>query len=157
MAGDFPRLVAGDNAPEIDLFDQDGKAFKLSNLRGTKVIAYFYPAAGSPGCTKEAADFQDSLEEFKKLGFTVVGTSPDDVKKIKSFQEAHELEFTLLSDPDFVAHKAFGAFGEKVLYGRTFRGALRSTVIIDENGVVIDALYSVASTGHTKALLELLS
>jgi len=157
MAEEFPRLKALDVAPEISLLDQDSKPFKLSDYLGQKVIAYFYPAAGSPGCTKEAADFQDSLEDFKKLGFSVVGISPDDVARIKSFQESHELEFALLSDPDFVAHKAFGAFGEKTLYGRKFRGALRSTVIIDEKGQVIDALYSVSSTGHTKALLKLLS
>lgn len=157
MGGEFKRLEQGDSAPEISLMDQDGNQFRLSESLGTKTIAYFYPAAGSPGCTKEAADFQGNLKEFSRLGYEIVGISPDPVSKIKDFQEAHELEFRLLSDPDFTAHKAFGAYGEKVLYGRTFRGALRSTIILDEAGKVEHALYNVKATGHTNMLLRKIS
>lgn len=157
MGGEFKRLIAGDVAPEIALLNQDGNEFLLSESIGKKTIVYFYPAAGSPGCTKEAADFQDRLQEFKDLGFSIVGISPDSVAKIKTFQEAHDLEFDLLSDPEFAAHKAYGAYGEKVLYGRTFRGALRSTIIIDELGKVQEALYNVKATGHTNMLLKKIS
>lgn len=157
MGGEFKRLIAGDVAPEIALLNQDGNEFLLSESLGKKTIVYFYPAAGSPGCTKEAADFQDRLQEFKDLGFSIVGISPDSVAKIKTFQEAHDLEFDLLSDPEFAAHKAYGAYGEKVLYGRTFRGALRSTIIIDELGKVQEALYNVKATGHTNMLLKKIS
>ena len=157
MGGEFKRLIAGDVAPEIALLNQDGNEFLLTESLGKKTIVYFYPAAGSPGCTKEAADFQDRLQEFKDLGFSIVGISPDSVAKIKTFQEAHDLEFDLLSDPEFAAHKAYGAYGEKVLYGRTFRGALRSTIIIDELGKVQEALYNVKATGHTNMLLKKIS
>ena len=157
MGGEFKRLIAGDVAPEIAMLNQDGNEFLLSESLGKKTIVYFYPAAGSPGCTKEAADFQDRLQEFKDLGFSIVGISPDSVAKIKTFQEAHDLEFDLLSDPEFAAHKAYGAYGEKVLYGRTFRGALRSTIIIDELGKVQEALYNVKATGHTNMLLKKIS
>ena len=157
MGGEFKRLIAGDVAPEIALLNQDGNEFLLSESLGKKTIVYFYPAAGSPGCTKEAADFQDRSQEFKDLGFSIVGISPDSVAKIKTFQEAHDLEFDLLSDPEFAAHKAYGAYGEKVLYGRTFRGALRSTIIIDELGKVQEALYNVKATGHTNMLLKKIS
>jgi thioredoxin-dependent peroxiredoxin len=157
VGGEFKRLVVGDAAPEIALLDQDSMKYQLSKTLGTKTIVYFYPAAGSPGCTKEAADFQDHLQEFENLGYSIVGISPDSVAKIKTFQEAHDLEFPLLSDPDFAAHKAYGAYGEKVLYGRTFRGALRSTIIIDETGKVQEALYNVKATGHTNMLLKKIS
>lgn len=157
MGGEFKRLVVGDAAPEIALLNQDSEKYQLSSTLGTKTIVYFYPAAGSPGCTKEAADFQDHLQEFKNLGYSIVGISPDSVAKIKTFQEAHDLEFPLLSDSDFAAHKAYGAYGEKVLYGRTFRGALRSTIIIDETGKVQEALYNVKATGHTNMLLKKIS
>jgi len=157
VGGEFKRLVVGEAAPEIALLNQDSEKYQLSSTLGTKTIVYFYPAAGSPGCTKEAADFQDHLQEFENLGYSIVGISPDSVAKIKTFQEAHDLQFPLLSDPDFAAHKAYGAYGEKVLYGRTFRGALRSTIIIDETGKVQEALYNVKATGHTNMLLKKIS
>jgi peroxiredoxin Q/BCP len=120
-------------------------------------VLYFYPAAGSPGCTKEAADFQEALGEFTKLGYRILGVSPDSVKRLKDFEDAHELTFSLLSDPEVVAHKAFGAYGEKSLYGRLYKGALRSTIIIDESGVVEQALYNVKATGHVNMLLKRLA
>ncbi len=150
------RLQVGDKAPDFKLSDQDGKPQALEAISG-KAVIYFYPAAGSPGCSKEAADFQDALAEFESLGYRVIGISPDDVAKLKEFEDSHELTFSLLSDPDLSAHKAYGAFGEKNLYGRLYRGVLRSKIVIDENQVVTHALYNVKATGHTKMLLRLLS
>jgi peroxiredoxin Q/BCP len=154
MSNEVQRLVPGAKAPEFNLLDQDGKSVSLSDLFGTKTVLYFYPAAGSPGCTKEAADFQDALPEFQAKGYQIVGVSPDSVKKLKSFEDAHELTFKLLSDENMEAHRAYGAYGEKSLYGRIYKGALRSTILIDENGVVSDALYNVKATGHTNMLLK---
>lgn len=154
MSNEVQRLVPGAKAPEFNLLDQDGKSVSLSDLFGTKTVLYFYPAAGSPGCTKEAADFQDALPEFQAKGYQIVGVSPDSVKKLKSFEDAHELTFKLLSDENMEAHRAYGAYGEKSLYGRIYKGALRSTILIDEYGVVSDALYNVKATGHTNMLLK---
>ena len=151
------RLQNGDSAPEFSLLDQNGNSLSLVDLRGQKSIIYFYPAAGSPGCSKEAADFQDALNDFESLGYRVVGISPDPVAKLKEFEDSHNLTFTLLSDPEIEAHKAYGAFGDKTLYGRFYRGVLRSTIVIDENQIVTHALYNVKATGHTKMLLRLLA
>lgn len=144
-------------APDFDLLDQNNKSLSLSSLAGGKNIIYFYPAAGSPGCSKEAADFQDALAEFEAIGYRVIGISPDPTDKLKEFEDSHQLTFSLLSDPDLVAHKAYGAFGEKSLYGRLYRGVLRSTIVVDENGVVTHCFYNVKATGHTKMLMRLLS
>lgn len=154
MSNEVQRLIPGANAPDFKLLDQDGKAVTLGDLLGTKTVLYFYPAAGSPGCTKEAADFQDALPQFTAKGYQIVGVSPDSVKKLKSFEDAHELTFKLLSDESMDAHRAYGAYGEKSLYGRIYKGALRSTILIDENGVVSDAMYNVKATGHTNMLLK---
>ena len=151
------RLQNGDSAPEFSLLDQNGNSLSLVDLRGQKSIIYFYPAAGSPGCSKEAADFQDALNDFESLGYRVIGISPDPVAKLKEFEDSHNLTFTLLSDPEIEAHKAYGAFGDKTLYGRFYRGVLRSTIVIDENQIVTHALYNVKATGHTKMLLRLLA
>ncbi|BDP99963.1 peroxiredoxin [Aquiluna sp. KACHI24] len=154
MSDVVQRLSPGDKAPDFSLLNQDGETKSLSDLLGTKTVLYFYPAAGSPGCTKEAADFQDALPQFEAKGYKIVGVSPDPVKKLKSFEDAHELTFALLSDENMDAHRAYGAYGEKSLYGRIYKGALRSTILIDENGVVVDALYNVKATGHTNMLLK---
>ena len=154
MSNEVQRLIPGAKAPDFKLLDQDGKAVTLGDLLGTKTVLYFYPAAGSPGCTKEAADFQDALPQFTAKGYQIVGVSPDSVKKLKSFEDAHELTFKLLSDENMDAHRAYGAYGEKSLYGRIYKGALRSTILIDENGVVSDAMYNVKATGHTNMLLK---
>lgn len=151
------RLQVGEKAPDFVLQDQNGDEFASQTLLGSKNIIYFYPAAGSPGCSKEAADFQDALSEFDAIGYRVIGISPDGISKLKEFEDSHQLTFSLLSDPDIEAHKAYGAFGEKSLYGRLYRGVLRSTIVIDENQVVTHALYNVKATGHTKMLLRLLS
>jgi thioredoxin-dependent peroxiredoxin len=151
------RLEAGAKAPAFSVPNQDGVKTTLADLLGSKAILYFYPAAGSPGCTKEAADFQEALPEFDKLGYRIVGISPDSVERIKNFEDAHDLTFTLLSDTEMTMHKAFGAHGEKSLYGRIYRGALRSTIVLDEAGTVTHALYNVKATGHTNMLLRKLA
>jgi peroxiredoxin Q/BCP len=151
------RLVQGSKAPAFALLDQNAQEFSSEQLKGQKAILYFYPAAGSPGCSKEAADFQDRIDEFTSAGYQVIGISPDEPAKLKDFEDAQQLTFPLLSDPDFVAHKAFGAFGVKSLYGRTYEGVLRSTVIVDEDFTVVDAFYSVKATGHVDMLLKTIS
>lgn len=148
------RLTPGVKAPAFSLLDQNGQEFSSSNLAGKKAILYFYPAAGSPGCSKEAADFQDRISEFTAAGYEVIGISPDEPARLKDFEDAQQLTFPLLSDPDFAAHQAYGAFGTKTLYGRTYRGVLRSTAIVDEHFNVVDAFYSVKSTGHVDMLLR---
>jgi peroxiredoxin Q/BCP len=121
-------------------------------LLAKPTILFFFPAAGSPGCTKEAADFQDHLEDFADKGYQVVGVSPDSSKRLKEFALAHDLTFELLSDPEIAAHRAVGAYGEKSLYGRIYRGVLRSTVITGADGKVEQAMYNVKATGHTNML-----
>jgi peroxiredoxin Q/BCP len=151
------RLVQGSIAPAFKLLDQNGKEFSSEKLKGQKAILYFYPAAGSPGCSKEAADFQDRIAEFTNAGYQVIGISPDEPAKLKDFEDAQQLTFPLLSDPDFAAHKAFGAFGTKSLYGRTYEGVLRSTTIVDENYKVVESFYNVKATGHVDLLLKTIS
>ena len=147
------RLVPGDKVPEFELQDQNGVVTCSSELFKTPTILYFFPAAGSPGCTKEASDFESRMDEFDARGYQIVGVSPDSVERLKSFEEAHEISFTLLSDPDVSAHKAFGAHGEKSLYGRLYKGVLRSTILI-KDGKIQEALYNVKATGHTNMLLR---
>ena len=157
MTESGPRLEPGDIAPDFNLLNQDSTPVSLSRtLAGKPSVLYFYPAAASPGCSKEASDFQESLEDFTKAGFQIVGISPDDPAKLKSFEESHDLTFELLSDPALDAHKAYGAFGEKNLYGRLYKGVLRSTVVVDENAKVLHALYNVKATGHVNMLKKLL-
>lgn len=153
MTEEVQRLQPGDNLPEFELMDQNGQLVRSKELFQIPTILYFFPAAGSPGCTKEASDFESHLGDFDSRGYQIVGVSPDPVERLKSFEEAHEISFKLLSDPDVVAHKAFGAHGEKSLYGRLYKGVLRSTILI-RDGKVQDALYNVKATGHTNMLLR---
>jgi peroxiredoxin Q/BCP len=146
------RLEAGNTAPSFTLPDQDGKDISLSDFAGKKVILYFYPAAATPGCTKEACDFNDNLNFFKKAGFTVLGVSPDAPEKLAKFKKAESLNFSLLSDPELELHKTYGAFGKKSMYGREYEGVIRSTFAIDEKGKISLALYNVKATGHVAML-----
>lgn len=146
------NLEIGDKAPVFTVLDQDGKKVKLSDYKGKKVILYFYPAASTPGCTKEACDFNDNLNPFKKAGYTVLGISPDPVTKLKKFQTNQDLNFPLLSDEDLEVHKIYGAYGAKKLYGREYVGVIRSTFVIDEKGKIELALYNVKATGHVASL-----
>lgn len=153
---ELQKLEVGTNAPAFTVLDQDGKSVSLADFKGKKTILYFFPAASTPGCTKEACDFNDNLNPFKDAGYTVLGISPDQVKKLKTFQVNQELNFPLLSDPELDVHKAYGAYGVKKLYGREYTGVLRSTFAIDENGVITLALYNVKATGHVVMLRKLL-
>ena len=146
------RLEPGNKAPEFSLPNQDEKAIKLSGFAGKKVIVYFYPAAATPGCTKEACDFEESLNVFKKSGYEVVGISPDKPAKLAKFVKDQNLHFDLLSDEDLTVHKAYGAYGMKKLYGREYEGVLRSTFVLDEKGAVVLGLYNVKATGHVDML-----
>jgi peroxiredoxin Q/BCP len=146
------RLEAGNTAPSLTLPDQDGKDVSLSDFAGKKVILYFYPAASTPGCTKQACDFRDNLGSLEKSGYVVLGVSKDSLAKLKKFEDAESLTFPLLSDPELTVHNAYGTYGEKSMYGKTVLGVIRSTFVIDEQGKIELALYNVKATGHVEAL-----
>ncbi|MDT7703468.1 MAG: thioredoxin-dependent peroxiredoxin [Pseudonocardiales bacterium] len=146
------RLSEGDQAPEFTLPDADGKPVSLAERRGRKVLVYFYPAASTPGCTKEACDFRDNLAELNDAGIDVLGVSPDKPAKLAKFRDAEELTFPLLSDVDKEVLTAWGAFGEKQMYGKTVTGVIRSTFLVDEEGRIEAALYNVRATGHVAKL-----
>ena len=146
------RLVPGDAAPDFTLPTDDGGSVSLQDLRGRKVIVYFYPAAMTPGCTKQACDFTDSLDALRGEGYEVLGISPDKPEKLARFRERDSLTITLLSDPDKSVLGAYGAFGEKKMYGKTVQGVIRSTVVVDEEGKVEVAQYNVKATGHVAKL-----
>ncbi|WP_395103369.1 thioredoxin-dependent thiol peroxidase [Actinomadura sp. SCN-SB] len=146
------RLEPGDVAPDFELSDADGATVSLASLRGRRVILYFYPAALTPGCTKEAVDFQGSLPELEAAGVTVVGISPDEPRKLAKFREKEGLTFPLLSDPDAKVLQEYGAYGEKKLYGRVVVGVIRSTFLIDAEGKIEKAYYNVRATGHVDRL-----
>ena len=146
------RLQPGDHAPAFSLSDDEGNTVSLSDFAGRKVIVYFYPAAMTPGCTKQACDFSESLESLQSQGYEVVGISKDAPAKLAKFRERDSLTIPLLSDQGLEAHHAYGAWGEKKLYGKTVEGVIRSTFVIDEDGVVTHALYNVKATGHVAKL-----
>jgi peroxiredoxin Q/BCP len=146
------RLTAGDPAPDFTLPDADGKPVSLSDYRGRRVIVYFYPAASTPGCTKQACDFRDNLSELGTAGLDVIGISPDKPAKLAKFRDAQGLTFPLLSDPEKEVLDAWGVFGEKKLYGKTMVGVIRSTFVIDADGKVEVAQYGVRATGHVAKL-----
>ena len=150
------RLESGAKAPAFSLPNQNEKAVTLASLAGKKAIIYFYPAAATPGCTKEACDFNDNLNPFKKAGYTVLGISPDAPSKLLKFKQNQDLNFPLLSDPELEVHKTYGAFGTKSMYGKTYEGVIRSTFAIDEKGKITLALYNVKATGHVAMLRKLL-
>jgi peroxiredoxin Q/BCP len=151
------RLSPGDQAPDFTLPDADGKPVALADYRGRKVIVYFYPAAGTPGCTKQACDFRDNLASLGGAGMDVLGISPDAPAKLAKFRDAQELTFPLLSDPERTVLDAYAAYGEKTLYGKKMQGVIRSTFVVDEDGKIEQALYNVKATGHVAALRKKLS
>jgi thioredoxin-dependent peroxiredoxin len=146
------RLSTGDPAPDFTLPTDDGRTVSLADLRGRKVIVYFYPAAMTPGCTKQACDFTDSLASLEREGYAVLGISPDSPAKLATFRERDSLGITLLSDPDRSVMRSYAAFGEKKLYGKTVEGVIRSTFVVDEEGKVSHAFYNVKATGHVAKL-----
>jgi peroxiredoxin Q/BCP len=146
------KLAPGDVAPEFSLADADGRTVSLSSLRGQRVIVYFYPAAMTPGCTKEACDFRDNLGALAGAGLTVLGISPDSPEKLSKFRDKESLNFTLLADPDRAVQQAYGAYGEKMMYGKKTTGVIRSTFVIAADGTVERAYYNVKATGHVERL-----
>ncbi|MFJ6565902.1 thioredoxin-dependent thiol peroxidase [Streptomyces sp. NPDC091292] len=151
------RLQPGDTAPAFTLSDADGNEVSLADHKGRKVIVYFYPAALTPGCTKQACDFTDNLDVLAGAGYDVIGISPDKPEKLAKFREKEHLKVTLLADPDRTVLTEYGAFGEKKLYGKTVTGVIRSTFVVDEDGKVERALYNVKATGHVAKILKDLS
>ncbi|MDF2052205.1 thioredoxin-dependent thiol peroxidase [Arthrobacter sp. Cr_A7] len=146
------RLVTGDEAPGFTLKDSTGKDVSLSPGAGRHRIVYFYPAASTPGCTKEACDFRDSLASLQSAGYDVLGISPDPVDKLAKFAASEELSFPLLSDQDHAVADAYGAWGEKKNYGKIYQGLIRSTIVVDPEGKVALAQYNVRATGHVAKL-----
>ena len=146
------RLEPGDKAPAFSLPDDTGAAVGLDDFAGRKVIVYFYPAAMTPGCTTQACDFSDNINTLRGEGYEVLGISPDSPAKLAKFREKDGLSITLLSDEDRAVMDAYAAFGEKKLYGKTVEGVIRSTVVVDEEGVVSHAFYNVKATGHVAKL-----
>ena len=147
------RLEAGLTAPDFTLPSDNGGSVTLSALRGQNIILYFYPAAMTPGCTTEACDFRDNLARLSSRGFTVLGISKDPLDRLVRFRERDHLTFPLLSDADLTVH---GAYGEKKLYGKVYEGVIRSTFVIDGDGVIRVARYNVRAKGHVDSLLRAL-
>ncbi|MGW4486547.1 thioredoxin-dependent thiol peroxidase [Amycolatopsis sp. NPDC004368] len=148
------RLSPGDAAPDFTLSDSAGKSVSLSDFRGQSVVVYFYPAAMTPGCTKQACDFRDNLAELGGAGYQILGISPDSPEKLAKFVEKEQLTFPLLADPDKQVLNAYGAFGEKKNYGRVYEGVIRSTFVVDAEGKIAKALYNVRATGHVAKLIR---
>ncbi|NEC85775.1 thioredoxin-dependent thiol peroxidase [Streptomyces sp. SID12501] len=148
------RLQPGDVAPAFTLPDADGNEVSLADHKGRKVIVYFYPAALTPGCTKQACDFTDNLDVLAGAGYDVIGISPDKPEKLAKFREKENLKVTLLGDTEKTVLQAYGAFGEKMNYGKTYVGVIRSTIIVDEEGKVDQALYNVRATGHVAKIIK---
>lgn len=146
------RLAPGDLAPTFTLPDADGNPVSLDSYRGTRTIVYFYPAAMTKGCTTQACDFRDNLDSLQAAGFAVLGISPDPPEKLAEFRERDALTFPLLGDEDKAVIMAYGVFGERQLYGKTFEGVIRSTFVIAPDGTVERALYDVKATGHVARL-----
>jgi len=146
------RLAPGDAAPDFTLPDADGNEVTLSSMRGRRVIVYFYPAAMTPGCTKQACDFRDSLASLAATGFAVIGISPDSPAKLAKFRDRDGLNFPLLSDPKHEVLEAYAAYGEKLLYGKKSVGVIRSTFVVGPDGKIEQAQYGVKATGHVARL-----
>ena len=148
------RLSPGDDAPDLTLPDSEGKEVSLRDFRGQSVVVYFYPAASTPGCTKQACDFRDNLAELNDAGYQVIGVSPDKQAKLAKFVENEKLTFPLLGDPDKTVIEAWGAYGEKKNYGKTYMGVIRSTFVVDPEGKIAHAFYNVRATGHVAKLIR---
>ncbi|MGH9046310.1 MAG: thioredoxin-dependent thiol peroxidase [Acidimicrobiales bacterium] len=148
------RLEVGDKAPTFSLLDQDNQKVALKDLKGKPAVVYFYPADDTPGCTKEACQFNENLTTFNRAGIKVIGISPDGAVKHQRFREKYALKFPLVSDPEHTVMEAFGAWGEKTMYGKKTVGVIRSTFLLDEKGVIAKAWYNVRADGHAAKVLE---
>jgi len=151
------KLEIGAKAPAFSLQNQDGETVSLSDFDGKKVIVYFYPAAGTPGCTTQACDFRDNINSLASAGYQVLGVSKDSVADLKKFKEEQGLNFPLLSDLDLTVHNLYAAYGEKNLYGKVVTGVLRSTFVLNDDSTIQLALYNVKATGHVASLRKKLS
>lgn len=150
------RLEPGSVAPAFTLADQDDHEVSLAQFRGRRVVLFFYPAAMTPGCTAEACDFRDSTVALERAGYVVLGISRDQPEKLQRFRAKEGLDYPLLSDPDHAVHLAYGAWGEKMNYGKVIQGVIRSTFVVDEKGNIVHALYNVRAKGHVARLRRLL-
>ena len=148
------RLSPGDEAPDFTLPDSEGNEVSLRDFRGRSVVVYFYPAASTPGCTKQACDFRDNLAELNDAGYQVIGISPDTQAKLAKFVSNDGLTFPLLGDPEKTVIEAWGAYGEKKNYGKTYLGVIRSTFVVDAEGKIANAWYNVRATGHVAKLIR---
>jgi len=148
----MPRLETGQTAPAFTLKDHTGRSVSLSDFIGRNLIIFFYPAAMTPGCTTEACDFRDSLVRLQRAGYDVVGISPDQPDKLTKFVDKESLTYPLLSDPDRRVMDAYGAYGEKTLYGKKVTGVIRSTIVVGPDGTVAVPKYNVKATGHVALL-----
>jgi peroxiredoxin Q/BCP len=147
-------LSPGEPAPDFELLDADERPVSLMQMRGRRVVLYFYPAALTPGCTTQACDFRDNLSVLRDADVAVIGISPDRPAKLREFRDKYALPFPLLSDPDHSVLAAYGAWGEKKLYGKTVTGVIRSTVVVDARGDIEAAFHNVKATGHVAKLLR---
>ncbi|WP_026555313.1 thioredoxin-dependent thiol peroxidase [Arthrobacter sp. 35W] len=148
------RLAAGDTAPAFTLSDATGKLHTLADYAGRKVVVYFYPAASTPACAAQACDFRDNLAILQSAGYDVLGISPDPVAKLAKFSDKEELTFPLLADEDHAVAEAYGVWGEKKNYGKTYTGLIRSTIVVDRDGTVAVAQYNIRAKGHVAKLLR---
>jgi len=148
------KLAPGAKAPAFTLPDAEGNKVSLADFAGHKVVVYFYPRDDTPGCTKEACQFNDALSQFEGLGIPVIGISPDKQASHVKFRDKYGLQFPLLSDPDHKVMEKYGAWGEKIMYGKPTTGVIRSTFLIDDKGKVARAWYSVKADGHAAKVLE---
>ena len=150
------RLETGQTAPAFTLIDHHGRSVSLSDFAGRNLVIFFYPAAMTPGCTKEACDFRDSLASLQQGGYDVVGLSPDTPEKLATFADLESLTYPLLSDPDRAVLEAYAAYGEKMLYGKKVTGVIRSTIVVGPDGTVVLAKYNVKAAGHVVSLSKAL-
>ncbi len=146
------KLEKGDKAPAFKLLDSEENEMSSESFKGQKTILYFYPAAGTPGCTNQACDFRDNLNSLKSLGYSVIGVSPDKPAKLDKFRQKESLNFPMLSDPENEVQKLYGAYGLKQMYGKEYEGVIRSTFVIDEDGNIAHAFYNVKAKGHVDML-----
>ncbi len=148
------KLKIGDKAPDFKGIDDNADIISLSDFKGKNLILYFYPKDNTPGCTNEACNLRDNYDMWLKKGYVVIGVSPDSVQSHQKFKNKHELPFRLISDPEKVIIKEYGAWGPKKLYGREYEGLLRSTFVIDENGIIVNIFEKVKTKDHTNQILE---
>ncbi|HEV2999824.1 MAG TPA: thioredoxin-dependent thiol peroxidase [Solirubrobacteraceae bacterium] len=150
-------IQSGDVAPDFELPDQDGATVRLGDLRGRRVVLYFYPKADTPGCTTQACGIRDRADEYEAAGATVLGVSPDPVEAIKKFHSGQSLNFTLLADADHAVCERYGVWVEKTMYGRTYWGAQRATFLVDEEGVVRHVIPKASPKTHDDEVLAALA